>query len=158
MPDDGLAEDIAEELLYRTGRAMKEGNFDAFFECFEIPQIMETLDGAKLVTTRDGMRDIFLQVYRYYQANGVVDLVRTVVSARFLDEETIGSTHVSSLLKANGEPFRNPYPVYSVVKRIGGQWKVVSNSSAILDAPDHNRALLGGEDGKALPTGDQKKP
>ena len=156
MPDHGLAEDIAEEILYRTGRAMKDGDFDAFFECFEIPQIMETLDGAKLVTTRDGMRDTFFHVYRYYQDNGVVDLVRTVVNARFLDEETIGSTHVSRLLKANGEPFRNPYPVYSVVKRIGGQWKVVSNSSAILDAPDHNRALLAGRDGSAPSTVDEK--
>lgn len=143
MPDHGLAEEIAEELLYQTGQAMKVGDFDAFFTCFVIPQVMETLEGDMLITTMEGMREIFESVRQYYKDNNVRDVVRTIVSAKFLDDETIGSTHVSQLLGVDGSPFRNPYPVYSVIKCLGGVWKIVSNSSAILDAPQHNDALLG---------------
>lgn len=150
MPDHGMAEEIAEELLYQTGRAMKAGDFDAFFEHFEIPQVLETVDGDMLITTVAGMCDVFDRVRQYYEDNDVRDVVRTVVSARFLDEESLGSTYVTRLLKSGGEPFRNPFPAYSVIKYLNGKWKIVSNSAAILDAPSHNRALLSA-DGTCIP-------
>ena len=142
MPDHGLAEEIAEDLLYRTGKGLQSGDFEEFFKCFEIPQVMETLEGEILMKTKEDVRATYDSVRAYFDDNGVIDIVRTVVSAEFLDDETIGTTHVSRLIKSGGNLFRNPYPVYAIIKHLDGEWKIVTNTYAILDGREHNLALL----------------
>jgi hypothetical protein len=142
MPDHGLAVDIAEDLLFRTGKSLQSGDFEDFFTCFDIPQVMETLEGEILLRSKADVQSVFESVRSYYIDNNISDLVRTVVSAEFIDEETVGTTHVSRLMQPGGVLFRKPYAGYSIIKHLDGKWKIVTNTYAILDGRDHNLALL----------------
>ncbi len=137
------AEDIAEDLLYRTGQAMKSGDAEAFLDNLSLPFLMDTTDGKSVLQTREHARRIFHNVKQYFEENEIVDQVRVVVSAEFLDENTVGSTHVARLLKNGGREFRNPFPAYSIIRRTPDGWRIVSCIYAILDGPEHNRALDG---------------
>lgn len=141
MSSDLTAEDIADELLYRTGKPFKSDDYAEVADCFILPQYLETLIGSRLIESKDAVLQVFASVRQYYKENGVCDVVRTVVSAEFFAPDILGSTHVSRLMRANGELFRAPYPVYSIIRRVGEDWKIASTSYAILDAPEHNRAL-----------------
>lgn len=142
MDSDLTAEGIAEDLLYRTGNTLFATDIGKIADCFIVPQYMETLLGSRLIESKEAVEQVILSVRQYLVENGVVDPVRTVVSAEFLDSDTVGSTHVSRLMRADGELFRAPYPVYSIIRRVGqDDWKIASTSYVILDAPEHNRAL-----------------
>ena len=141
MSSDVTAEDIAEELLYRTGKTLEVDDLTEIARCFVLPQYLETLSGNTLIKTEEEVVQLLSQVRQYYLENKVSDSVRTVVSANFLDPDTIGSTHVTRLMREDGELFRAPFPVYSILRRVAGEWKIASCSYAILDAPDHNEAL-----------------
>lgn len=143
MTQDRLADEIAEDLLYRTGKAMSADVFDWVCECFDLPQIVETLDGKSLIETEDDLLRIFRNLRQYYAKHNVTDVARTVVTAEFIDAETIGMTHAAQLMRPGGEVFRAPYPVYSILRKFGEVWKIAGCSYAILDAPEHNRALIG---------------
>ena len=139
---NSAAESIAEELLYITGKALLEADFQMFSECFRLPQMMETVDGRRLISTESEFQYTFNSVRRHLHKCGVTDFARAVVSAKFLDADTIGSTHVSSLLDADGNEAAPPYPVYSVIRRYGRTWRIVSSLYAILDNPAYNEALM----------------
>ncbi|MEO9823691.1 MAG: hypothetical protein ABJF50_04635 [Paracoccaceae bacterium] len=141
MDSDLTAEDIAEELLYRTGNTLVANDIGKIADCFIVPQYMETLLGSRLIESKEAVEQVIISIRQYLTDNDLVDPVRTVVSAEFLDGDTVGSTHVSRLIRTDGELFRAPYPVYSIIRRVGDDWKIASSSYAILDAPDHNRAL-----------------
>lgn len=141
MPSDATAEDIADDLLFRTGRAFDFDDPVDVSDCFILPQYVETQLGSRLIESEEEVRNSFASVRKYYLDNDVADVVRTVVSAEFLDPDTIGSTHVSRLLRPGGVLFRAPFPTYSIIRRTKKGWKIASCSYAILDAPDHNRAL-----------------
>lgn len=141
MDSDLTAEDIAEELLYRTGNTLVANDIGKIADCFIVPQYVETLLGSRLIESKEALEHVIVSVRQYLNDNGLVDPVRTVVSAEFIDDETVGATHVSRLMRADGELFRAPYPVYSIIRRVGDDWKIASSSYAILDAPEHNRAL-----------------
>ncbi len=143
MTSELLAEDIAEDLLYNTGKALKGGRLDDVGAFFEVPQIMETLAGKRLVETEDDVRQVLSSVRNYLKANGITDVVRTVISSEFLAEDMIGSTLVSQLMRADGSPFRSPYPSYSVLRRSNGRWRFSSSIHAIVDNPEHTAALCG---------------
>ncbi len=141
MSSDLTAEDIAEELLYRTSRSLTSDDLTSVADCFILPQYIETQLGSRLIETEDAVRQVFSSVRKYFVENDVTDIVRTVISAEFLSPDTVGSTHVSRLMRGDGGLFRAPYPVYSIIRRVDGDWKIASSSYAILDAPEHNKAL-----------------
>lgn len=137
------AEDIAEDLLYRTGLAIDDGHFTAFGACFALPCVVETEHGLKIITKMRGIKETFQNVRNYYHENGVTTVARDVVEAQFLTHDTIGSTHVTSLLTKDGTVFRKPFPTYSVLRRgADAKWRIISCTYAILDSPRHNQALL----------------
>ncbi len=138
----GLAEDIADDLLYRTGQAMHHGNQQRFSGCFAWPQIVETSDGVRVFETEEEFRTVFAGVKRYYTENNVTDVVRTVVSAEFLGRDTVGAMYVTRLMRPGQALFRDPYPMYSILRRNAGLWKIVSSAYAILDSNEHNKALM----------------
>lgn len=145
MSQDCAAEEIADELLFRTGKALIAGDFEGFHSCFGLPHVIETEGARRILRTSDDLRCVFDDVVRYYADQGVTDLVRTVVEARFIDSDTIGSTHVARLLQAGGSLLRKPFPVYSIIRRHGHlDWKVMSSVYAILDCAAHNAALASG--------------
>lgn len=138
----GEAEEIADELLHRTGRGLKEGDFDLFKACFQLPQAMETIEGVRVIRDERDLRQAFDSLRDYFYQNNVVDLVRAVVSAEFLDCNTVGSTHVARLVQPGGKLFRTPYPVYSTIQRFGQAWKITFRHYVILDSRKHNEALI----------------
>jgi hypothetical protein len=88
------------------------------------------------------LRAVFDDMQRYYRQMQVIDMVRTVVDARFLDSDTVGATHVTSMVHADGVSRRNPYPIYSVLRRHDPlEWKFQSSLYVILDCETHNAML-----------------
>jgi len=143
METVGAAEEIADYLLHRTGRGLMTGEFDVFAACFELPQVLETTEGTRLVKDRDDLRRIFDSMRQFFREREVTDLVRSVVSSRFQGPNKVESIHVSRLLKAGGETYRAPYPVYSVLQRRPDGWKITFSHYVILDSRTHNGALVG---------------
>ena len=142
MSQDCAAEEIADELLFVTGKALLAGDFARFSACFGLPHVIETAQGRSVITRVEDLRRIFDDLRDYYHLQQVVDVVRTVVEARFIDSDTIGSTHVARVIQADGKPQRPPYPVYSVIRRHGHlDWKIMSSLYAILDCSEHNEVL-----------------
>ena len=141
QPSNALAEDIADRLLYQTGRGLVSGDYKLCQACFDIPHLIETSDTKRVIRSDDELRQVFDNMQDHYRKNGVKDMARMVLSAEFIDPDTIGSTHVSRLLKADGKIFRKPFPVYSILKRYGTSWKISSSIYAILDSPELCLAL-----------------
>ena len=136
-----LAEEIAEDLLYRTGRALVDGDMRWLDDCFHLPVLVETASGKQIIRTEDGVHNTMRNVRRYLAARDVVDVVRTVVDAQFVGPNLIGSTHVSSMLRSDGSTFRAPFPVFSMIRNFEENWKIVSSTYAILDDPQHENIL-----------------
>jgi hypothetical protein len=142
MSLDCAAEEIADLLLFETGIALLAGNFTRFSACFGLPHVIETADKRTVIQDLTGLRATFDELRRYYRETQVVDVVRTIVEARFIDSDTVGSTHVASLVHADGVTRRKPYPVYSVIRRHEPlDWKIMSSLYVILDSDTHNDAL-----------------
>ena len=93
MRTTGEAEEIADELLHRTGRGLVTGDFEIFRPCFDLPQTMETLEGARVLRHEGDLRQVFESMRGCFKENGVVDLVRSIVSSEFLNADTVGPTH-----------------------------------------------------------------
>ena len=144
MSQNAAAEDVLEDILYRTGRGVLENDDALFLSSIALPLLQETVDGQRVFTSEAEVRKMLAGVRAYMDENGYVDLVRTVVSAEFLDDNTISGTHVSLLMDKDGNSTRPPYPVHSMLRLTGSEWRLTSSIYAILDAPEHNTALLPG--------------
>jgi len=136
------ARQISEDLLERSGASLVQGDFETFADCFLLPQDMETFEGRRSIETRDQMREIFEAVRQFHQRSGVTELVRHCVEAEFRTEDIVEATHESRLV-AGERLIQRPYPVFSVLKRVDGVWRVASSQYAIVDAPGLNQALIG---------------
>jgi hypothetical protein len=142
MSQDCAAEEIADLLLFETGKALMSGDFDRFAACFGLPHVIETASNRTVIHEMEGLRATFDELRHYFRETQVVDVVRTVVEARFIDSDTVGSTHVASMVHADGVSRRKPYPVYSVIRRHDPlDWKIMSSLYVILDSDTHNDAL-----------------
>ncbi len=146
MYSDIKADFIAEELLELTGAALLRGDFQTFSACFDLPLTLETIDGVRTLTTMDEFRQVFEAVRQHMQDTHVVDLVRTVISASFIDVDTIASVHVCNDIYGSGALIRPAYPVRSILRRSGLSWKITSCFYVILDSADHNTAIVGRPD------------
>lgn len=132
------AMDVSEALLEVTGDALLSGDFDAFASVFHVPQTMVTMAGSIYMETVDDMRRAFDDMHSHFMAIGVTDIVRKCVSAEYKSPTRIESTHVSDLLH-NGKRLKEPYPVFSTLEKIDGQWKVISGEYAL--EPTNGQAL-----------------
>ncbi len=132
------ASDIAEALLEITGDALLSGNFDAFAAVFHVPQVMATMAGPIHMETMDDMRRAFDEMHQHFKAIGVTEMVRTCVAADYKSSTRIESTHVSDLLH-NGKRLSEPYPVFSVLEKVDGDWKVTGGEYAL--EPSNGQAL-----------------
>ncbi|MEM9971467.1 MAG: hypothetical protein AAF762_10265 [Pseudomonadota bacterium] len=133
---DPAAEEIADELLYLTGKALATECFEFFRPHFDLPQIIETLSGDRLIASERDLRMLFDDVCAEYRKKGVVNVVRSIVSSQFIDADTIGSTHVSHTIDRNGEAIGTPYPTYSILRRKSDGWKIVRSMVVLLHRPE----------------------
>lgn len=142
MSLDCAAEEIADELLFETGRALTLGDFDRFAACFGLPHVIETPGTRTVIPDLDSLHTTFDDLRRYYHDTQVIDVVRTVVKARFLNADMVTSTHVASLVHADGGAWRKLYPVHSVIRRQGDlDWRIMSSVYVIDDCAAHSAVL-----------------
>ncbi|MEL6516418.1 MAG: hypothetical protein AAFQ39_01795 [Pseudomonadota bacterium] len=137
------AEDISDDLLYRTGLALVNGQFTGIEDCFVLPQMIETTEGARVLRKPDDVLQLFKGVRDFLEKSAVTDVVRTIVEAEYIAEDAIETIHVASLVQADGQPLRAPYPVYSLLKLCEDRkWRIAHTSYGIIDSRAHNEALL----------------
>jgi len=142
MSLDCAAEDIAEHVLFETGKSLFSGDFDHFAAYFCFPNVIETADSRTVIRDPKALRAVFDDMRCYYRQMQVIDMVRAVVEAQFLDSDTVAATHVTSMVHADGVSRRNPYPIYSVLRRHDPlEWKFQSSLYVILDCETHNAML-----------------
>jgi len=119
------------------------GNFEAFSVCFHVPSFVETFEGKRYLRTENDVKTVFDAVREYYRTQAVTNVVRECISAEFHNPETIHNSHITRLLRDGEELFRRPFPVYSILRKFGDNWKVTYSQYAIDDAPKHTKALSG---------------
>jgi hypothetical protein len=132
------ASDIAEAILEVTGDALLSGDFEAFAAVFHVPQTMATMAGSIHMETIDDMRRAFDDMQAHFKAVGVTKMVRTCVAAEYKSPTRIETTHVSELLQDNRR-LTEPYPVYSILEKVDGDWKVTRGEYAL--EPTNGQAL-----------------
>ncbi len=138
------ARQVSEHLLKRTERAFLTDDVGEFKECLVLPYSIETFDGRRVLETPSELQELFYAIRTHHRKTGVTAIVRHVVEAAFKDPETIEATFETRLL--NGTVLtQKPYPVFSVLKCIEGEWRARSMTFAIDDSPDHNAALMHNE-------------
>ena len=120
-----------------------DGDFQAFRACFQLPQVMETFSGPHRVEGEDDLQRIFCKIREYYRTEGITHMIRRCVSAEYRDEATIASTHESRLIRGGSVLARSPYPVFSILSKVNGNWLIAFSQYAIADEPDLARALEG---------------
>ena len=141
---DGQAIEIADDLLFRTGNALLSGDFVCFLECCRFPAVFETPVGVTVIRSASDLEHLFVRVRQTYVSKGVIDFARTILSAEFLTETSIGSTHVTLCLGKDGEPIGHPFPAYSILTSIDETWRGQVCIYAILNNDDLSSSLVDG--------------
>ncbi len=142
MTMDRQAFEVADDLLYHTGKALVSGDFDRYAACFAVPYSLETKDTKRTVRTIGDLRTVFDEVRAHMHRHGVDEIVRTIISADLVSKDVIGRTHVSQMIQPDGTPVLPPYPSYSVIRRIDGVWRTASSIHAIICDPKLANALV----------------
>lgn len=132
---------VSEMLLEETRVALLKGDFEAFAVHFLFPQVIDTFEGRHRLNSREELRAVFEAVCGQNRAIGVTDMVRTCIAAAFKDPDTIEATHVARLL-AGTRLLQEPHTVLSLLRRVGGTWKIASSQYAMREAAPLRRALM----------------
>ena len=135
------ADEVANDLLFRTGKMLETGEAHWIKDCFHLPQTVETSVGKRRLLSEACVIDVFESVRKFYEAEKITSIARAVITAERLAPDLIGSVHVAKLIKDDGETYRAPYPVYSLIRKIHDRWKISSTLYAILDSSEHNHLL-----------------
>lgn len=119
------AKAIAEYLLDITGHALMSGDFAAFAEVFDLPQVMTVAGDAIEVETRADLERMFDTMHQHFKGIGVTDLIRLCEAAEFVGPGEINATHVTHLM-SRGTRVQDPYPVIATLVHRKSGWKVSS--------------------------------
>lgn len=131
---------ITEAHLRRTALALLNGDFETFSMSFHLPHSVETFNDGGVLETSDDLRQVFENVRAQYERLGVTDIVRHCVNAEFRDASHMIATHETRLL-SGATLVQAPYPVYSVLKKFGNEWKGLHSSYAVTGNPDLEAAI-----------------
>jgi ketosteroid isomerase-like protein len=134
------ASDIVEAILEVTGGALMSGDFDTLAAVFHVPQTIATMAGPIHMETADDLRRAFDGTHQYFKDLGVTEIIRECVAAKYTSPTRIECTHVTELVK-NGERLNDPYPVFSVLEKVDGGWKVTRGEYALEATNGHALAL-----------------
>ncbi|MBT0956393.1 hypothetical protein IV417_03260 [Alphaproteobacteria bacterium KMM 3653] len=124
------AQSIAEDLQVRSRDCLLRGDLAGFADCYAVPSTIDCLSGALPVTSHEDMVEFFEAVREYFFRSNVGDLSCRVLEASFRDEDTISTSHEARLV-TNEMLCLKPYPVYWVIRRQEGVWRVVYAQFAI---------------------------
>lgn len=111
---------------------MLSGDATMFIACFALPQGFETAVGKVHVETKEHLTRMFETVHQKYKSIGVTDFARHVIHAEYRDSETIAFAHETRILQG-ATLLQEPFPAFSIVKFVAGQWLVHSSSYGATD-------------------------
>ncbi len=151
QPELKTARDVSEYLLKVTADALMQQDFESFAAVFGLPQTLTTENREIRLVTRDDLEATFQKMCQHFQSLGVTELRRTCEAAAFDGPDRVTATHTSYVI-ANGEPVLPPYPVFSVLGRIDGFWKIMQSEYALRDDDPQAKAMspLKANDDKAM--------
>ena len=132
---------VSEFMLDRTGRALLNSDAQLFETCMALPQHMETFEGSIYCETIAHLHTIFYSVVDHMHRCNVTDLARHCIAAEYRGPDTIEATHETRILSGT-RVIQPAYPVFSILQRIEGRWKITYSMYAITDAPVHSQALI----------------
>jgi hypothetical protein len=144
MEDQDLtAREVSEFLLDVTGRGLLQRDFELFASAFHLPHPVSTMDDRFVLQTRDDLRRAFDSTCDHHKDAGVTDMVRYCEAAAFKSPTCVEATHVAQLMRGS-EPLQDPYPVFSVLQKIEGAWKIMSSDYAMDSTTGRAKALKAG--------------
>lgn len=114
---------------------------ELFSSCMVLPQVFETFEGRVCCETRAHLDAIFFSVVDHMRKRNVTDLARHCIAAEYRSPDIIEATHEARLLSGT-HVIQPAYPVFSILRRIKGLWKVSYSMYAIADAPAHSHAMI----------------
>lgn len=138
------ASDVAQAILDVTGPALLDGDFDAFKQCFQVPQTMATMAGPIHMETEEDMQRAFDEMHLHLAALNVTEIYRRCVSATYNANGQITATHMSELI-SDGRTIKGPYPVFIVLEKIDQNWKVIASEYAIQEGDGQAEAIIAGD-------------
>ena len=142
LSDKTTAIAIHEAFLKKSGDALFSGDFDAFLSCFFLPQQIVTFEGSRWLLEPSDVRDVFDNMRQRFDDLGITDMARRCVVAEFSGPTTIDATHETRML-VKDQIVSGPYPSFSILQEINGNWQVSHSQYAIGDENGHSAALLG---------------
>lgn len=140
QPELNTAREVSEYLLKVTGDALMQRDFESFAAVFGLPQTMTTTGAEIRLVTRNDLRSSFEQMCQHFRSLGVTELRRTCEAAEFHGPDRVEATHTSYVI-ADGKNVVPPYPVFSVLERLDGWWKITSSDYALIDELPQAQAL-----------------
>ena len=146
-PPEESAREIVERLLEQTGQAILSNDFSLAEPCFKLPQDIQIFDSGVPIRTVEDLRALFEGVRDHYASLGVTDLQRPCTSSVFHDADTIYATHMTYVL-AGGVLVMEPYPVFSILHRDDGTWRIAHSvyaATPYMSSPDWAYRYLGSD-------------
>lgn len=146
-PPEESAREIVERLLEQTGQAILGNDFSLAEPCFKLPQDIQIFDSGVPIETVEDLKALFEGVRDHYANLGVTDLQRPCTSSAFHVADTIYATHMTYVL-AGGVLVMEPYPVFSVLRREQGIWRIAHSVYAAtqdMSSPDWAYRYLGSD-------------
>lgn len=101
---------------------------------------MVTMGGPIYMETLEDMRRAFDEMHHYLKGIGTTEMMRACVASKYTSPTRIESTHVTELLQ-HGKRLNEPYPVFSVIEKIDGGWKVTHGEYALEETNGQALAL-----------------
>ncbi|MFQ1698966.1 hypothetical protein ACJ5NV_00080 [Loktanella agnita] len=130
QPKLTTAQEISEYLLKVTADALLQQDFESLAAVFALPHVMTTASSEIRLYTRDDLRTTFDQMCQHYQSLDVTDLQRVCEAAAFYGPDEVRATHTSHVI-SHGREVTPAFPVYSVLRRHDGNWKIMSSDYAL---------------------------
>ncbi len=127
---------IAQYVLDVTDAAYTARDFDAFARCFDLPHIVGTFNGDRLLRTRDELARVFDAMCTHFDANHVIAMHRRVIEAQFIDDTTVQATFVSKHI-TKCHMIGEETVAHGILRLIEGNWKVSESRYA---SPDQSIA------------------
>lgn len=134
------AREIAEHCLEISGRALRTRDFGLIATVFHLPQIMSVPGARVTVLNHQQFERIFFEMCSHFDSIGLTDLVRRCEAAEFRGPDRIEATHISHLISGT-KHLQAPYPVFNVIERIDGQWRVTESDYAFDENGGQARAI-----------------
>lgn len=112
-----------------------------FETCMDLPQQIETFEGRLQCESSAHLHAIFHSIVDHLRKSNVTDMARHCIAAEYRGPDIIEATHESRLLSGT-QVIQPAYPVFSILRRINGLWKITYSMYAITDAPAHSQAII----------------